>query len=295
MSNRLACVLQNSRDRVALCDVVPRRPIDFFFDSKLLGYFLAVARQAISSAHMVRIIAIALRNQSHFTNALANHPKKFSGRHPEAASYCDNIQETNIALAALNAADVIAVKMREFGQLFLRKAALQPEPTDFIAKDCAGVFGAQVFIVRCWLLAALHTMSVIHRFTGLRRMRSDTAIVAKKDRNRRGYQPVSQVWPHRSSFYHPIFLAHSQGAGLLEAVLPRALKFLATDVLGQIAQDTNRIGRLLANWNVRVARDLAWDFADHVRNLSGFARDFALRSQDKLTGAIGRGLLVPIQ
>jgi len=83
--------------------------------------------------------------------------------------------------------------------------------------------------------------------------------------------------------------------GLLAAVLPQALQFLATDLLGELAQDTSKIGRLLANWNVHVARDLAWDFAEHIQTLPGVARAFALDSQDQLTGAIGRGLLVPIQ
>lgn len=82
---------------------------------------------------------------------------------------------------------------------------------------------------------------------------------------------------------------------LLEAVLPQALEFLATGILGEMAQDMGKIGRLLAIWNVRVARDLAWDFADHLRNLTGLARNVALSGQDKLTGALGRGLLLPIQ
>jgi hypothetical protein len=83
--------------------------------------------------------------------------------------------------------------------------------------------------------------------------------------------------------------------GLLEAVLPLALQFLATRILGQIAQDTDKIGKMLAIWNIRVARDLAWEFAEHLRGLPGFARDFATKSQDSFTGAIGRMLLVPIQ
>jgi hypothetical protein len=81
---------------------------------------------------------------------------------------------------------------------------------------------------------------------------------------------------------------------LLEAVLPQALQFLATGILGELAQDTGKIGRLLAIWDVRVARDLAWDFADHLRNLSGLAREFALKMQDRFTGAIGRGLLIAV-
>jgi hypothetical protein len=82
---------------------------------------------------------------------------------------------------------------------------------------------------------------------------------------------------------------------LLEAVLPRALEFLATGILGELAQDTGKIGKLLAIWKVRVARDLAWDFADHLRNLSGAFLQIALDAQDKLTSALGRTLLLPLQ
>ena len=82
--------------------------------------------------------------------------------------------------------------------------------------------------------------------------------------------------------------------GLLEVVLPSALNLLATGIVGELAQDTGKVGRLLAIWNVRAARDLAWDFADHLRNLRGLSRDLALEGQDKLTGVIGRSLLLPV-
>ena len=81
---------------------------------------------------------------------------------------------------------------------------------------------------------------------------------------------------------------------LLERVLPEALKFLAAGVVGELAQDTGKIGRLLAIWNVRAARDLAWDFADHLRQLNGVPLQLALRAQDQLTGVIGRSLLVAV-
>jgi hypothetical protein len=81
---------------------------------------------------------------------------------------------------------------------------------------------------------------------------------------------------------------------LLEEVLPAALNFLAAGIIGELAQDTGRVGRLLAIWNVRAARDLAWDFADHLRDLRGASRDLALAAQDQLTGVIGRSLLLPV-
>jgi hypothetical protein len=82
--------------------------------------------------------------------------------------------------------------------------------------------------------------------------------------------------------------------GLLEQVLPSALNFLAVGIAGELAQDTGKVGRLLAIWNVRVARDLAWDFSGHLRNLQGVSRDLALAAQDKLAGVIGRSLLLPV-
>jgi hypothetical protein len=82
---------------------------------------------------------------------------------------------------------------------------------------------------------------------------------------------------------------------ILEAVLPQVLHVLADGgIIGEIAQDTGLVGRMLAIWNVRQARDLAWDFADHLRGLTGIKRRVALLARDKLTGALGRSLLLAI-
>ncbi len=79
--------------------------------------------------------------------------------------------------------------------------------------------------------------------------------------------------------------------GLLNALMPSTLKVLATGILGQLAEDTGKIGRILAFWDIVQARDLAWDFADHLRGLSGVPRQVALDSQDEITGALGRAIL----
>ncbi len=81
---------------------------------------------------------------------------------------------------------------------------------------------------------------------------------------------------------------------LLEAALPQALTFLATGILGEAAQDTGKIGRFLAIWNVRAARDLAWDVAVKLSPLDGIARTIALAAQDQITGVLGRSLLLPV-
>jgi hypothetical protein len=78
---------------------------------------------------------------------------------------------------------------------------------------------------------------------------------------------------------------------LLNTVTPSALQMLATGVLGELAQDAGKVGRLLAFWNMCRARDLAWEFADHLRGLDFAARQVALAAQDQMTGVLGRAIL----
>jgi hypothetical protein len=78
---------------------------------------------------------------------------------------------------------------------------------------------------------------------------------------------------------------------LLNSVMPSALQMMATDTLGVLAEDTGKVGRLLAFWNICQARDLAWDFANHLRNLSGALPQAALDAQDQITGVLGRAIL----
>jgi hypothetical protein len=78
---------------------------------------------------------------------------------------------------------------------------------------------------------------------------------------------------------------------LLKALMPQVLTELATDTLGVLAEDTGKVGRVLAFWDMCKARDLAWGFAEQLRGLSGLAKDAALDGQDALTGALGRAIL----
>ena len=78
---------------------------------------------------------------------------------------------------------------------------------------------------------------------------------------------------------------------LLQAVMPAELTLLAGDTLGMLAQDTGKVGRLLAFWNLCAARDFAWDFADHLRGLNGPSHQVALTLQDQMTGVVGRAIL----
>jgi hypothetical protein len=78
---------------------------------------------------------------------------------------------------------------------------------------------------------------------------------------------------------------------LLDSVMPAALQMLAVGILGLAAQDTGKIGRVLAFWNICKARDLAWDFSNSLRALSGVALTAVLAAQDQMTGVAGRAIL----
>jgi hypothetical protein len=94
--------------------------------------------------------------------------------------------------------------------------------------------------------------------------------------------------PEAGSPQHVDYLAVNE---LLNRVMPSALEMLAVGILGLAAQETGKVGRVLAFCNICQARDLAWDFADHLRGLDGIARGVALAAQDLLTGAAGRTIL----
>jgi hypothetical protein len=96
------------------------------------------------------------------------------------------------------------------------------------------------------------------------------------------------ITPSLTGPQHADFEAVNQ---LLEALMPTVLNQLATDTLGMLAEDTGKVGRVLAFWDICKARNLAWGFADQLRVLPGLARDAALDAQDALTGALGRAIL----
>jgi hypothetical protein len=81
---------------------------------------------------------------------------------------------------------------------------------------------------------------------------------------------------------------------LLDGIMPAALAMLATDPLGEVAEDTGKVGRLLSSFNIYEARDAAWDFAGLLRDLSGLVRDAALAEQDAATGVLGGTLLTAV-
>lgn len=92
----------------------------------------------------------------------------------------------------------------------------------------------------------------------------------------------------------PEFNDYQAVNNLLATVMPAALNMLAADTLGVLAEDTGKVGRLLAFWDIVKARNLAWDFAGNLRNLGGIPRQAALDAQDAITGALGRAILLAV-
>jgi hypothetical protein len=84
--------------------------------------------------------------------------------------------------------------------------------------------------------------------------------------------------------------------GLLNEVMPGILNVLAAGILGELAQDTGTIGRLLAMWSVKTARDTAWTNAELLWELQNrpLLSDNFMMVVDRLTGLAGRGLLTTV-
>jgi len=83
---------------------------------------------------------------------------------------------------------------------------------------------------------------------------------------------------------------------LLSEVMPETLNVLATGMLGELAQDMGTIGRLLAMWSVKTARDTAWTNAEllwELQNLPSLSDDLMM-VLDRLSGLASRGLLTTV-
>ena len=60
----------------------------------------------------------------------------------------DEIHNAQVALAAFNSTDVVAMEVGALGQLFLRQTARQSQLTDTLAKQQFGVLGTHVTMIR---------------------------------------------------------------------------------------------------------------------------------------------------
>jgi len=99
----------------------------------------------------------------------------------------------------------------------------------------------------------------------------------------------------RPALQSPEHTDYQRVNGILAQLLPSVLTEIATGLLGGLAEDTGKVGQLLAIWDVAAARDLAWTFSSYLQNIPQAAWPTALTVQDKITGVAGRGLLLPLQ
>jgi hypothetical protein len=102
-----------------------------------------------------------------------------------------------------------------------------------------------------------------------------------------------QIVPDRSSRQYADFEAVN---GILSQVEPQALQYLATGILGVVAEDLGKLGHVLSMWSIRTARDTAWTNAEILWQMRDLAavRDHFLLVLDRMTGFAGRGLLIPV-
>ena len=102
-----------------------------------------------------------------------------------------------------------------------------------------------------------------------------------------------QIPPDRNS---PEYSDFDKVNSILNEVMPEILKDLATGIIGEVAQDTGTIGRLLAMWSMKTARETAWTNAEllwGLQDLPSLSEDFML-VLDRLTGLASRGLLTTV-
>jgi len=78
---------------------------------------------------------------------------------------------------------------------------------------------------------------------------------------------------------------------LLDTVMPAAMAMLSAGPLGEAAEVSGKVGRLISSFDIYAARNAAWDFANVLCDLGGAVRDAALTAQDVSTGELGRTLL----
>jgi len=105
---------------------------------------------------------------------------------------------------------------------------------------------------------------------------------------------AAQLTPTLNSPQHQDFESVNN---ILEQVEAEALQYLSTGLLGMLAQDTGKLGGVLAIWKVRQARDTAWTNGEILWQIKGMslARDKFAAVLDKMTGYPGRGLLIPVE
>ncbi|HVZ40014.1 MAG TPA: DUF5995 family protein [Candidatus Kapabacteria bacterium] len=96
----------------------------------------------------------------------------------------------------------------------------------------------------------------------------------------------------------PEHLDYQAVNAVLERVEPDALRFLATGIAGHVMEDLGALGRHMAMWSIRGARDVAWTNARVLWRLEASSLQEAARAYaaelNGSTGILGAGILAPL-
>ena len=65
--------------------------------------------------------------------------EQFGRLYAKPPSKLHDVDEADISFSSLDAAHVIAMQIRQFGQFFLREVSVKPEPTNMSSEDYARV------------------------------------------------------------------------------------------------------------------------------------------------------------
>ena len=83
-----------------------------------------------STIHAARRVRLLSPRRCRPSTAALSQPNELGGGDVQRAGNSMHVQQTQIPLAALNAADVGSVQLTSFGKLFLRPVAVLPELAD---------------------------------------------------------------------------------------------------------------------------------------------------------------------
>ena len=102
-----------------------------------------------------------------------------------------------------------------------------------------------------------------------------------------------RVAPRRRS---PEYRDFQRVNDILDSVQDRVKPHLLTGLVGSLDRDFGRVDDMIANWNIRKARETAWSNADILWrfNRAPALRKEFLTSLDRLVSLASRGLLVPV-
>lgn len=94
----------------------------------------------------------------------------------------------------------------------------------------------------------------------------------------------------------PEFRDFEKVNSILEVVMEKTKRYIATGIVGLLDEDLGRVDDLIVNWNVRKARETAWSNGEILwrLNRTPILREEFTVNIDRFVSLSSRGLLIPI-